>query len=172
MTVLAGSAVTLRPSTSEDIAPLARIRATPEVRHRWRGTDLVAEIGADLADEELHLFTVEDAAGEVIGLIQYAEEDDPDYRHASIDVFLDPGVHGQGLGVDTVRTLVRHLVRDRGHHRLTIDPAADNEPAIACYAKVGFRAVGIMRQYERNDDGSWADGLLMDLLASEAELDA
>jgi aminoglycoside 6'-N-acetyltransferase len=67
-----------------------------------------------------------------------------------------------------VRTLARHLLGDRGHHRLTIDPAADNEPAIRCYAAVGFRPVGIMRQYERDADGAgWHDNLLMDLLADE-----
>jgi hypothetical protein len=32
---------------------------------------------------------------------------------------------------------------------------------------VGFRPVGIMRAYERGRDGSFHDGLLMDLLAGE-----
>lgn len=172
MTVLPGSSVTLRPTTSEDVTVLAAIRATTEVRSRWRGEDLPAEIAADLADEDLHLHTVEAATGEVIGLVQYSEESDPDYRPATVDVFLDPRVHGRGLGLglDTIRTLARHLVHELGHHRLTIDPAADNETAIACYRKVGFRPVGVMRQYERTPDGSWAVGLLMDLLASEAAL--
>jgi aminoglycoside 6'-N-acetyltransferase len=62
---------------------------------------------------------------------------------------------------------VRHLIEDRGHHRLTIDPAAANERAIRCYAGVGFRPVGVLRQYERDDDGGWHDGLLMDLLAAD-----
>jgi hypothetical protein len=56
---------------------------------------------------------------------------------------------------------------DRGHHRLTIDPAASNARAIAAYAKVGFRPVGIMRQYERGPDGTWHDGLLMELLRED-----
>ena len=56
---------------------------------------------------------------------------------------------------------------DLGHHRLVIDPAADNAAAIRCYSKVGFRPVGVMRKYERGVDGTWHDGLLMDLLAHE-----
>jgi aminoglycoside 6'-N-acetyltransferase len=60
-----------------------------------------------------------------------------------------------------------HLIRERGHHRLVIDPAADNTAAIRCYSAVGFRPVGIVRQYERGPDGKWHDGLLMDLLADE-----
>jgi RimJ/RimL family protein N-acetyltransferase len=101
-------------------------------------------------------------------MIQYAEEPEPQYRHASIDVFLDPAVHNRGLGRDAVSTLARHLIEDRGHHRITIDPAVDNLPAIRCYAAVGFRPVGVMRRYERDAaGGGWHDGLLMDLLAGE-----
>ena len=61
-------------------------------------------------------FAVEHA-GTVVGMIQYAEENEPDYRHAGIDVFLDPAVHGRGLGLDAILALAVHLVRDRGHHR-------------------------------------------------------
>jgi hypothetical protein len=43
-----------------------------------------------------------------------------------------------------------------------------NAAAIRAYEKVGFRAVGVMRQYERDvDGGGWHDGLLMELLAEE-----
>jgi aminoglycoside 6'-N-acetyltransferase len=60
------------------------------------------------------------------------------------------------------------LVDERGHHRITIDPAADNAAAIRTYEKVGFRPVGVMRKYERDGDGrGWHDGLLMELLAGE-----
>jgi aminoglycoside 6'-N-acetyltransferase len=67
-----------------------------------------------------------------------------------------------------VRTLARHLVHDRGHHRLVIDPAADNLAAVRSYAAVGFRPVGVMRRYERDvDGGGWHDSLMMDLLAED-----
>lgn len=71
------------------------------------------------------------------------------------------------MAVDAIRTLARHLIDDRGHHHLTIDPAADNGRAIACYAKVGFRPVGVLRRNERGPDGGFRDTLLMDLLAEE-----
>jgi aminoglycoside 6'-N-acetyltransferase len=61
------------------------------------------------------------------------------------------------------------LIADHGHHRLIIDPAADNEAAIRRCRKVGFRPVGIMRRYERGPDGTWHDGLLMDRLADELD---
>ncbi|MFB6505326.1 MULTISPECIES: GNAT family N-acetyltransferase [unclassified Streptomyces] len=167
MTVLRGASVFLRPTVREDVPALAAIRATPEVRARWRGgEDLEAEISADLEDSGSRHLTIE-YRQRIVGMIQWYAEEEPDYRHAGIDLFLDPAVHGRGLGTDAVRTVARHLVDDHGYHRLVIDPAADNAVAIRCYAKVGFRPVGIMRQYERGADGTWHDGLLMDLLAAE-----
>jgi aminoglycoside 6'-N-acetyltransferase len=60
------------------------------------------------------------------------------------------------------------LIDDRGHHRITIDPAASNAAAIRAYEKAGFRPVGIMRRYERNVGAEgWHDGLLMELIAGE-----
>jgi len=63
--------------------------------------------------------------------------------------------------------VARRLIEEDGHHRITIDPAADNEHAISAYEKVGFRRVGTMRRYQRMSDGTWIDGLLMELLADE-----
>ncbi|MFF8616007.1 GNAT family N-acetyltransferase [Streptomyces sp. NPDC015350] len=167
MTVLRGASVFLRPTVREDVPALAAIRATPEVRARWRGgNDLEAEVAADLEDSGSHHLTIE-YQQRIVGMIQWHAEEEPDYRHAGIDLFLDPAVHGRGLGADAVRTLACHLVDDHGYHRLVIDPAADNAVAIRCYTKVGFRPVGVMRQYERGADGTWHDGLLMDLLAAE-----
>ncbi|MGC4812565.1 GNAT family N-acetyltransferase [Micromonospora sp. DT228] len=167
MSTLSGRVVTLRPAEEADVAALADIRATPEVRRWWRGDDDLADsVRADLGDGDLHLYAIEHD-GRVIGAIQWHAEPDPDYRHASMDIFLDPAVRGAGLGVDAIRTLARHLIDEYGHHRFTIDPAAANSAAIRAYAKVGFRPVGIMRRYERGEDGRWHDALLMDLLAED-----
>jgi len=164
MVILRGERVLLRRGRPEDTEGLFQIRNEPEVI-RWWGSDEIEEISEQFieADEG---FVIE-ADGEVIGAIQYHEEDDPMYRHAGIDVFLTASRHGQGLGTEAIRLLARHLFEERGHHRLTIDPAADNAAAIRAYEKVGFRRVGIMRNYERGPDGVWHDGLLMDMLREE-----
>jgi len=174
MSVLYGTAVTLRPVEAGDIERLAAILATPEVSRWWPRYD-AERVRRDLIEgTDVVVFAVEAQESpsqppQVIGCIQYSEEPAPDYRHASIDVFLDPLWHGRGLGTDAVRTLARHLVHDRGHHRLAIDPAADNETAIKTYTRVGFRPVGLLRQYERNAAGEWQDGLLMDLLKRDLD---
>jgi aminoglycoside 6'-N-acetyltransferase len=154
--------VRLRPCTSGDLAALAAILAERSVRRWWgelRPGDLDPPDDGDLL--------VVEVGRAVAGLIQYAEVDDPQYRSAGIDIALGAAWQGQGLGREAVSLLARHLIEVRGHHRLTIDPAAANEHAIRCYAAVGFAAVGVMRQYERGEDGTWHDGLLMDLLADD-----
>jgi aminoglycoside 6'-N-acetyltransferase len=164
MVILRGERVLLRRGRPEDTDRLFQIRNEPEVI-RWWGSDEIEDISDQFieADEG---FVIE-ANGEVVGAIQYHEEDDPMYRHAGIDIFLTASRHGQGLGTEAIRLLARHLFEERGHHRLTIDPAADNAAAIRAYEKVGFRRVGIMRNYERGPDGVWHDGLLMDMLREE-----
>jgi aminoglycoside 6'-N-acetyltransferase len=164
---LHGEVVHLRPVTANDAARLTQILTHPGVAQWWGSWDLdrVRREVID-PDDDTVPFAVE-ADGQVIGLVQYAEEDDPDYRHASIDISLHPAWHGRGLGADAVRTLARYLFEQRGHHRITIDPAAHNQRAIRSYQRVGFRPVGVMRRYERGADGSWHDGLLMDLLPED-----
>jgi aminoglycoside 6'-N-acetyltransferase len=165
--MLRGKRVQLRPLVDADRERVIEIRSTEEVAQRWRGDDLDEEFTEDLADEELYQFAIETTDGHVIGMIQFSEEEDPDYRHASIDIFIDPAAHRRGFAADSIATLANYLFDHRGHHRLVIDPAANNEAAIACYAMVGFKPVGVMRCYERSADGSWSDGLLMDMVHAD-----
>jgi aminoglycoside 6'-N-acetyltransferase len=164
--LLRGERVSLRPLEARDAPALGRIAAEPEVARWWLGLterDILEK--ADPGEDAL-VFAVE-LDGEVIGLAQAGEEADPDYRHASIDIFLGTAWHGQRFGTDAIRTLARWLFAERGHHRITIDPALANERAIRTYERVGFKRVGVMRRYERGRDGEWHDGLLLDLLPED-----
>ncbi len=165
-TLLRGRSVVLRPLRGDDVERVAEIQAEPGVA-RWWGPPEEAELRRQAEGrDEAKAFAIE-REGELVGLIQYHEENEPDFRYAGIDLFLAESAQGSGLGPDAVRTLARYLIHERGHHRLTIDPAADNAAAIRAYEKVGFRAVGVMREYWRSPEGTWRDGLLMDLLARE-----
>jgi aminoglycoside 6'-N-acetyltransferase len=165
--ILAGERVTLRPGTPADADTLRDILAEPSVSRWWGEPDSREDIAADLSVTGDTVLLVIEVDQEVAGGIQYFEESDPAYRHAGIDLFLAERFQGRGLGVDAIRTLARFLIDVRGHHRLTIDPAATNERAIRSYEKVGFRRVGTMRKYERAPDGTFHDGLLLDLLATD-----
>ncbi|HYW29660.1 MAG TPA: GNAT family protein [Gaiellales bacterium] len=164
--ILRGARLLLRPMRPQDVPLLAAIASEPEVA-RWWGDVPESELVAKAAGEDdVEAFVIE-LDGDVVGLIQVYEHPDPQYRHAGIDLFLSSRATGRGLGREAVRLLADHLLDDRGHHRLTIDPAAGNERAIRCYEAVGFRRVGIMRRYERGADGVFHDGLLMELVRED-----
>ena len=167
-TLLGSRSIVLRPFRTDDVERVAEIQAEPSVA-RWWGPPDKADLSRQAegsGDEKA--FAIE-REGEIVGLIQYYEENEPDFRHTGIDIFLTGQVQGRGLGSEAMRTLARYLIDERGHHRLTIDPAAGNAAAIRAYEKVGFRTVGVMREYWRSPDGTWRDGLLMDLLARELD---
>jgi aminoglycoside 6'-N-acetyltransferase len=159
---LQGARVRLRSLAPGDLPALAAMRAEPGVLEWW------GEIqpGDFEQPDSGVVFTIE-LAGTVAGLIQYEEIPEPQYHSAGIDLFLGADWQGRGLGREAIGLVVDHLIEARGHHRLTIDPAVANERAIRCYESVGFKPVGVMREYERGLDGSWRDGLLMELLSSE-----
>jgi aminoglycoside 6'-N-acetyltransferase len=165
-TTLHGERVTLRSLVQADRPSLVEILEEPEVA-RWFGTGS-AEESADefISDPDVTGFAIE-VGGALVGAIGYSEEETPDYRHAGMDLFLATSSQGQGIGPEALRLLGRHLIEERGHHRLVIDPAAANDRAIKAYERVGFKPVGVMRSYERGPDGAFHDGLLMDLLAEE-----
>jgi aminoglycoside 6'-N-acetyltransferase len=154
----------LRPLRDADQSELLRIPRTPAVV-RWWGPPADGFPATD--DPEAVRLAIE-LDGAVVGLIQFWEEPTPKYRHATIDLFLDPAAQGRGLGTEAVSRVVGLLIDERGHHRVTIDPAVANRAAIRCYEKVGFKPVGVMRGYERDVDGEgWHDALLMELLAGD-----
>jgi aminoglycoside 6'-N-acetyltransferase len=164
---LQGELVRLRPMVEADRAALIEVLADPTVIEWWdtRGpehsaTELIA------GEEGWFVWAIE-AGGRLAGSIQATEERDPDYHSAGIDVFMSAPFQGRGYGADAVRTVARWLFDERGHRRLTIDPAAANARAIRTYEKVGFRPVGVMRRYERGVSREFHDGLLMDMLADE-----
>ena len=165
---LSGPRLRIRPGTDQDAIDLHAIRCEPSVLEWWgvahSATD---EIAAELSGGSEEVLFVIEVDGEVAGSIQYSEENEPDYRQAGIDIYLAERFQGRGLGTEAIAVLAAYLIDERGHHRLTIDPSVANKGAIRSYERVGFRPVGVMRQYERAPDGTWRDALLMDLLAPE-----
>jgi len=166
MAELRGDRVLLRPLETRDVARLTEIGAEPAVARWWGHVTPEGLLEKAEGRDTATAFAVE-FDGDVIGLAQFEELGEGDFKHAGIDLFLASTTHGRGLGRDTVRTLARWLIEERGHHRLTIDPALANEPAIRAYEAVGFRRVGVLRKYWRDPNGVWQDGLLLDLLSEE-----
>ena len=163
---LQGELVRLRSLTEADAGWVLAMLLESSVA-QWWGESTAATVDEDLIRCGDGEWLAIERDGETAGIVGFSEEADPIYRHAGIDISLRTGWQDRGLGTDSVRTLARWLIEERGHHRITIDPAAANARAIACYARVGFKPVGVLRQYERSASGEFRDGLLMDMLAGE-----
>jgi len=161
--------LTLRPVDEADIEPLMEIVSSPAVGIWWGDVRDRKKLRRDIAcdDEDDSGALAIEVGGELAGWLGVWEESEPDYRHGGLDIMLAPPFQERGLGPEALRAAARWLIEERGHHRVTIDPAVANERAIHSYEKVGFRPVGVMRQYARDGTGQWRDGLLMDLLAEE-----
>ena len=76
---------------------------------------------------------------------------------------------GQGNGRRFLRALLAELFDRRGIHRLSVDSAPDNAPALRLWQRAGFRLEGRLRQCWKRPDGQWADSLLFGLLAPERD---
>ncbi|MDR3686679.1 MAG: GNAT family protein [Coriobacteriia bacterium] len=162
---LHGPRVTLRPPKAGETDLLAdAIAVDPAAGPRW-STDC-ATMRRWLAEDEINLLVVE-LDGVSVGIVDFEEVLEPEYHSAGMDIALLECCTGKGVGGEVLQILGAWLIDVRGHHRLTIDPAADNARAIRSYSKIGYQPIGIARCYERGPDGSWHDNLLMDVLAEE-----
>ena len=163
---LVSARVRLRALDPDDAPTLRALVASPAVSRWWHppDDDFPWDFDVDTTRWVVELAHAPDLgpSGAVVGMVQAWENDDPDYDENGIDLFLAASVHRHGLGREVVTTVRDWLVDMRGHHLVTIDPAASNAAAIACYTACGFRPVGVLHGRERDTDREgWHDTLLM-----------
>jgi aminoglycoside 6'-N-acetyltransferase len=159
LTQLRGERVVIVPAGSEHAERLRELRAHPEVARWWGPPPRDWPLGPE-PDIERFAILLE---GEPVGALQFWEETDPGLRHADVDILIAHDSQDRGLGTEAMRVIVRHLVEERGHHRVTLSTAVDNARAIHVYEKVGFRPVGVTRKSSLNElSGEWEDELLME----------
>jgi aminoglycoside 6'-N-acetyltransferase len=117
----------IRPLAERDAAELRRIHSLPEVA-RWWGQP---PEGFPLHDDPETTRQAIEVDGQLAGLIDFWEEQTPRYRHATIDLFLDPAFHGRGLGSEAVRRVARELIEQRGHTASRSTPRRATLPRFA-----------------------------------------
>lgn len=131
----------VRLSTPEDAGTITAWLADPRV-HRWWGgaavpLDSVRREYTGAREPDVVTYLV--VAGEhPVGLLQAWH--DPD-GSAGLDMFLAAGAQGRGTGPRVARALAAELTRC-GWGTLTVDPAVDNERAIAAWRRAGFAPTG------------------------------
>jgi aminoglycoside 6'-N-acetyltransferase len=87
----------LRRMTESDLPRIVAILAEPEVA-RWWGTGYdVERVRRDhLQDPGSETYAI-DVEGELAGLLLVSEENDPEYRHAGLDISLATAFQGGGV---------------------------------------------------------------------------
>jgi aminoglycoside 6'-N-acetyltransferase len=134
------------------------ILAEPSVP-RWRSEpDPVTVIEDNLRGGDSSIFPVAEIDGQIAGGTRYEEKNHPDVSacgHRYLPRQPPPGPRRSKRGG---RAAGQVHVRERGQHRITIDPAAANRQAIRSHTEVGFRPVEVMRQYKRGSDGYFPTG--------------
>jgi aminoglycoside 6'-N-acetyltransferase len=148
--VLSRDALTLRPSTEDDLDVLAQWFADPEVFRWWGGHPLSRdEVAAKYTGRRcprVESFIV-DLDGRPIGYVQYHLEGPGE---AGLDMMLVAEARGQGWGPRAARMLIEYLKGQRGWRDITVDPAQDNGRAIRAWEKAGFRMEG---RWDDHPDG-------------------
>ena len=66
-----------------------------------------------------------------------------------MNVAVHPDRRRQGIAENLITHLIQEL-KNRGSHALMLEVRASNAPAIALYEKLGFRQVGLRKNYYRN----------------------
>ena len=79
-----------------------------------------------------------------------------------------PAFRGRRLADDAARLFQRHLLHERGFHRIELEVYGFNERAQRHAERSGFVREGVKRQAYRRGDG-WVDSVLYALVAEDLE---
>jgi RimJ/RimL family protein N-acetyltransferase len=79
-----------------------------------------------------------------------------------------PAFRGRRLADEAARLFQRHLIHERGFHRIELEVYGFNERAQRHAERSGFVREGVKRQAYRRGDG-WVDGVLYALVAEDLE---
>jgi aminoglycoside 6'-N-acetyltransferase len=145
---------------ASDAEPLLAILLEPEVSKWWTGYTS-QQVLTEMVQSDKHL--VIEIGGEVAGAVAVYENNEEEYRATALHIFLGAAWYRQRYGAEALATIINYLVA-QGHHRFTLDPNANNAPAIRSYERLGFATVGIARDYQRMPNEELNDALLMDLV--------
>ncbi len=154
--------VSIRPATAADVDFLAELYADDDVRPflaaagSYERDGLAARVAQD--PETAGLLVVE-LEGEPAGAMAW-ELANRRSRIAKISgLAVHPRFRGRRLADEAARLLQRHLILERGLHRLELEIYGFNERAQRHAERSGFVREGVKRKaYSR--DGGWVDGVL------------
>lgn len=157
---LVGPLVTLRAPHERDEAALVAILAEPEVALWWVGytPERVRAEFIDRAD----VTRIIEVGGQCAGALCIYRGDDPEYPTTVMHIFIGTGFRGRRIGEESIALAIAREFA-AGVTRVTLDPNIHNEGAIRSYERLGFRRIGVLRDYQVRPNGALEDALFLDL---------
>ncbi|MFM9413299.1 ribosomal protein S18-alanine N-acetyltransferase [Peptococcus simiae] len=136
--------IEVRPCTFADLPALIRVEQET-FAHPWTKESLHTALSA----RETHLALLAAEEGQVFAyaLFQYLLDEGELWRLASL-----PAQQNRGLGQRLLETGLDAL-QAKGVHRVFLEVAADNGPAIHLYEKLAFERIAVRPNYYGQTDG-------------------
>ena len=161
---LVGPLVTLRAPAHEDLDPLVAILGEPEVALWWVGytPQRVREEFID-APETARIIEVE---GRTAGAMFVLRGEDPEYPTTVMHLFIGTEFRGRRIGEEALALAIRSEFA-AGISRVTLDPNVNNDGAIRSYERLGFKRIGVLRDYQVRPGGALEDALFLDITRSD-----
>jgi RimJ/RimL family protein N-acetyltransferase len=164
--------ITLRRATSADVAFLVALYADEDVAPflaAVRATapdDVAAEVARSEREPEAFGVVLVEVDGERAGVVTW-ERVNRRSRIASVGGFaVAAPFRGRGIGLEAARAVQRHLIQERGFHRLQMEVYAFNERALRHAERAGWIREGTRRKaYWRN--GEWVDSVLFGVVEED-----
>lgn len=161
---LVGPLVTLRAPRQSDREPLVAILDEPEVSLWWVGytPERVQSEFIDAPD----VTRIIEVEGQTAGAMFVLRGDDPEYPTTVMHIFIGTRFRGRRIGEEALALAIRAEFAD-GISRVTLDPNINNEGVIRSYERLGFKRIGVLRDYQVRPGGTLEDAVFLDLTRSD-----
>lgn len=161
---IVGPLVTLRAPRQDDLDPLVAILAEPEVAFWWVGYT-PERVQAEFLTDTDHVRIIE-IAGECAGAMFVLRGEDPEYPTTVMHLFIGTRFRGNRIGEEALALAIRAEFAD-GVSRITLDPNVNNDGAVRSYERLGFKQIGVLRDYQVRPGGHLEGATFLDLTRSD-----
>jgi RimJ/RimL family protein N-acetyltransferase len=155
--------VSIRPAGDADAGFLTELYEHDEVRPFLAAG---RPYGREWVEENLERIVVAELDGERAGAMAWEVRSE---RNGIVHVgglAVHPDFRGRRLADEAARLFQRHLIRERGYHRIELEIYGFNERAQRHAERSGFVREGVKRKAYRRGDG-WEDGVLYGFVAED-----
>ena len=166
--------VSLRPAEPGDLDFLVALANDETVEpflglRQPRGAeDLAEEIERTAAEPGRFGRLVLEEDGRPVGSVTWELANEPSSIVRLERLAVVPDARGRGVALEASQALVRHLLVDRGFHRLELEVYGFNDAALKLAERVGYVREGVKRKAYRRH-GRWNDAVLLSLLREDLD---